>query len=60
VAEVNPGVAPADAAPRARWPRWKITLAYLALGAVALGSVWMIDGHVLSAVDSPTARSVRR
>jgi hypothetical protein len=51
------GVAPADAVPHNRWPKWRIVLAYLLLSGVALGSVWIIDEHVLSAVDplTPTA-----
>ena len=31
----------------ARWPGWKILLAYGVMFAVALGSIWLIDGHVM-------------
>ena len=31
----------------ARWPGWKILLAYAVMFAVALGSIWLIDGHVM-------------
>lgn len=48
------GVAPVDAVVRARWPVWKTLLAYIVLGAVAVGSVWFIDDHVLAAVDPAT------
>jgi hypothetical protein len=60
--EVMPvGVAPADRRARQRWPRWKIMLAYVALFGVALGSVWTIDGHVLSTTQpAPTTMSVNR
>lgn len=43
------GVAPCDAVVRAKWPRWKVWLAYGVLVLVAVGSVWVIDGHVLVA-----------
>lgn len=46
-------VAPADLKPRARWPKWQIALAYAALFLVALGAVWTIDGHVLTATPRP-------
>ena len=32
---------------RVRWPRWKIALAYAILFAVAILSIWTIDGHVM-------------
>ena len=35
-----------DVAPP-RWPAWKISLAYAVMLAVALGSIWLIDGHVM-------------
>jgi hypothetical protein len=50
------GVARADARPHARWPRWKIVVAYAVFFAVAVGAIWMIDDHVLKATPrvSPT------
>ncbi len=54
----TPGVAPADARPHASWPRWKVALAYGVLFGVALGSIWMIDDHVLQA--SPAATTMPR
>jgi hypothetical protein len=48
------GVAPADARPHRLWPRWKIALAYGVLFGVALGSIWMIDDHVLQATPAAT------
>ena len=53
------GVAPADGVRRPRWPKWKIALAYAILAGIAFASVWVIDGHVLAAVDSPQAKGVR-
>jgi hypothetical protein len=56
-ARVN-GVAPFDAVDRPNWPAWKIALAYAVMFAVAVGSIWLIDGHVLLATESkdrPTA-----
>ena len=47
-------VAPADRRSYARWPRWKIALAYGVLFGVALGSIWMIDDHVLQATPAAT------
>jgi hypothetical protein len=43
------GVAPADRRAHRRWPWWKIALAYGVLFGVAVGSIWVIDGHVLTA-----------
>ncbi|HSI32254.1 MAG: hypothetical protein ACAI43_02655 [Phycisphaerae bacterium] len=43
----NAGVGPADARGHARWARWKVVLAYAAMGGLAVWSVWMIDSHVL-------------
>jgi hypothetical protein len=48
------GVAPADRRSYSRWPRWKIALAYGVLFGVALGSIWMIDDHVLQATPAAT------
>jgi hypothetical protein len=48
------GVAPADGRTHARWPRWKIALAYGVLFGVAIGSIWMIDDHVLQATPATT------
>ena len=45
----DPGVAPADRRARRKWPAWKIAVAYGVLFGVALGSIWMIDDHVLQA-----------
>ena len=30
-----------------RWPLWKIVLAYAVMFAVAILSIWTIDGHVM-------------
>ena len=30
-----------------RWPLWKIALAYGVMFAVAILSIWTIDGHVM-------------
>jgi hypothetical protein len=57
--ELTRGVAPADARPHPRWPRWRIVLAYGVLFAVAVGSIWMIDDHVLKATP-PSTRAVGR
>ena len=35
-----------DVAP-ARWPAWKMLLAYAVMFAVALASIRLIDGHVM-------------
>jgi hypothetical protein len=51
---VRQGIAPADARPYPRWPRWKIALAYGILFGVAVGSIWMIDDHVLQATPPAT------
>jgi hypothetical protein len=48
------GVAPADRLTYGRWARWKIVLAYGILFAVAMGSIWMIDDHVLKATPPAT------
>ena len=48
------GIAPADARPHARWPAWRVALAYAILFGVALGSIWMIDDHVLQATPPAT------
>jgi hypothetical protein len=56
---IESGVAPADARPRARWPRWRIVLAYAVLFALAIASIWMIDDHVLKATP-PATRTVAR
>lgn len=48
------GVAPADSKARPPWPRWKIVLAYLVMLGVAIGSIWVIDGHVLQATPAAT------
>jgi hypothetical protein len=57
--EDRPGVAPADRRAYPRWPRWKVALAYGALFAVAVGSIWMIDDHVLKATPPPTTMRAR-
>lgn len=46
------GVAPFDAVERPRWAAWRVAVAYLILSAVAVGSIWVIDGHVLQATES--------
>jgi hypothetical protein len=43
------GIAPADARPQKRWPRWRIALAYLILLAISLAAIWLMDGHMMSA-----------
>ena len=48
------GIAPADTRPHARWPAWRIILAYVILFGVAIGSIWMIDDHVLQATPPAT------
>jgi hypothetical protein len=50
------GIAPADHRAHAKWPAWKIAIAYGVLFWVAIGSIWMIDDHVLQA--SPAATTV--
>ena len=30
-----------------RWPLWKIAIAYAVMFAVAILSIWTIDGHVM-------------
>ena len=32
---------------RVRWPWWKVVLAYAIMFAVAILSIWTIDGHVM-------------
>jgi len=54
------GVAPADGRAHRRCPRWKMALAYGVLFAVALGTIWMIDGHVLTATPRAPATGVSR
>jgi hypothetical protein len=51
---IDVGVAPADRRTYAKWRRWKIALAYGILFGVALGSIWMIDDHVLQATPAAT------
>lgn len=52
--------APADARPRARWPRWKIIVAYLVLGTIACASIWIVDRSAMQmqkrSVDSAPLR----
>jgi len=61
--EADPGLGPADRLPRQRWPRWRIALAYALLFGIAVGSICVIDGHVLKATPAPvptaTTTSVR-
>jgi len=52
------GIAPADRRAHQRWPRWKIALAYAVLFGVAVGSIYMIDDHVLQATAPPTTTPV--
>jgi hypothetical protein len=54
------GVAPADRRAHRRWPQWKIALAYGVLFGVAVGSIYVIDDHVLKASPSPTTAPVTR
>ena len=37
------GTAPADAAPHRPWPLWRKLLAYAALAALALASIYFVD-----------------
>ena len=39
--------APAGRLAHARWPAWKIALAYATMFAVAIASIWTIDRHVM-------------
>jgi hypothetical protein len=50
----NAGVAPADGRQHRRWQTWQIALAYTILFGVAIGSIWMIDDHVLQATPAAT------
>jgi hypothetical protein len=50
----NAGVAPADRRGHRRWQTWRIVVAYGILFAVAIGSIWMIDDHVLQATPAAT------
>ena len=60
VAMAARGVAPADRRAHRRWRRWKIALAYGVLFGVAVGSIWVIDGHVLTATPRVPATGVSR
>jgi hypothetical protein len=42
-ARVTLGPAPADARPHARWPAWRVVIAYALLAALAGISIWYID-----------------
>jgi hypothetical protein len=48
-------VAPPEGTPHARWPKWKIALAYAVMLAVAILSIWLIDTHVMK-VSAQAAR----
>jgi hypothetical protein len=50
----NVGVAPADRRGQPRWQTWQVALAYAILFGVAVGSIWMIDDHVLQATPAAT------
>jgi hypothetical protein len=55
------GVAPADAQARRRWPAWRVALVYAVLFGVAVGSIWIIDGHILTTSQPlPSTMSVNR
>jgi hypothetical protein len=41
----SPGIAPADAVPRAPWPMWRRILAYAILAAIACASIVFIDSR---------------
>ena len=43
VGQTGPGAAPTDARPHAKWPRWRIVLAYAVLTAIACVSIWFVD-----------------
>ena len=32
---------------RVRWPWWKVAIAYAIMFAIAILSIWTIDGHVM-------------
>jgi hypothetical protein len=51
-----PAAAPADARPQAKWPRWRIVLAYLALTIVACASIWYVDRSAMK-VQTQSAHS---
>jgi hypothetical protein len=42
---------------RARWPWWKILLAYALMFAIAMLSIWMIDGHVMKVTHEAARRA---
>ena len=43
VRQFGSSAAPADARPHAKWPRWKIIVAYAVLIAIACVSIWFVD-----------------
>jgi hypothetical protein len=49
------GVAPADARAYRRWPAWKVALAYGVLFGIAVGSIFVIDGHIIKTTQPPPA-----
>ena len=55
------GVAPADRRAYGRWPAWKVALAYGVLFGIAVGSIFVIDGHIITTTQPlPATMSVTR
>jgi len=55
------GVAPADRRAYRRWPAWKVALAYGVLFGIAVGSIFVIDGHIITTTQPlPATMSVSR
>jgi hypothetical protein len=52
-------IAPAEAAPRRRWPLWRKLLAYAALAGVALVSIYFVDLKVHRAGLMPASPASR-
>jgi hypothetical protein len=49
------GVAPCDARPQAKWPRWRVVLVYLVLTALASISIWLVDRSAMRVQNNSTA-----
>jgi len=46
-------IAPADAQPHAKWPLWRIVLAYAALTAIACVSISFVDRSAMKVQNEP-------
>ena len=58
---VAPGIAPADRRAYRCWPAWKVALAYGVLFGIAVGSIFVIDGHIITTTQPlPSTMSVNR